>query len=156
MFSSEPLVKITHYPFKAISNVRNLLETNIYAQAATAATVGIVGLVQYSKMSSRQKRAAEQGQNHRHFPGWENFKSPSILNELEQQIKSWKYVVCVQEKWNAAGKDVVVLHMPLRALDCPNPSPFPVKLETWLRMNNIKLVCCITFELKTQVITFNV
>ena len=53
--------------FKAISNVRNLLETNVYAQAATAATVAIVGLVQYSKMSSRQKRAAAQGQNYRHF-----------------------------------------------------------------------------------------
>ena len=55
------MVKITLHLFKAISNVRNLLETNIYAQAATAATVGIVGLVQYSKMSSRQKRAAAQG-----------------------------------------------------------------------------------------------
>ena len=43
-----------------------------------------------------------------------------------------------QEEWNAAGKDVVVLHMPLRALDSPSPSPFPIKLETWLRMNNVK------------------
>ncbi len=44
----------------------------------------------------------------------------------------------LQAKWNAAGKDVVVLHMFPRAIYCPNPSPFVIKLETWLRMNNIK------------------
>jgi hypothetical protein len=44
----------------------------------------------------------------------------------------------LQKEWNRAGKDVVVLHMPPRAIHGPNPSPFPVKLETWIRINNIK------------------
>ena len=44
----------------------------------------------------------------------------------------------LQAEWNAVGKDVVVLHMVKRAVHCPNPSPYVVKLETWLRMNDIK------------------
>ena len=43
-----------------------------------------------------------------------------------------------QDKWNAAGKDVVVLHMFKRALYAPNISMYPMKLETWLRMKGIK------------------
>ena len=43
-----------------------------------------------------------------------------------------------QDKWNAAGKDVVVLHMFKRALYSPNISMYPMKLETWLRMKGIK------------------
>jgi hypothetical protein len=46
----------------------------------------------------------------------------------------------LQIKWNAAGKDVVILHQFPRARYCPNPSPYPIKLETFLRMNNIKYV----------------
>ena len=46
---------------KALNHARNLLETNVYAQAATAATVAIVGVVQYSKLSSKRQRAAAQG-----------------------------------------------------------------------------------------------
>ena len=34
----------------------------------------------------------------------------------------------------------VVLHQFGRAHDCPNPSPFPIKLETWLRINKIKYI----------------
>ncbi len=52
--------------------------------------------------------------------------------------KNKKRLVGLREKWNAAGKDVVVLHMFPRAIFSPNASPFPVKLETWLRMNKIK------------------
>ena len=44
----------------------------------------------------------------------------------------------LQKEWDKAGKDVVVLHMPQRAIYAPNPSPFPMKLETWLRMNKVK------------------
>jgi hypothetical protein len=47
-------------------------------------------------------------------------------------------LVKLQTEWDAVGKDVVVLHMFDRAIHAPNPSPFPLKLETWLRMNNIK------------------
>ena len=42
--------------------------------------------------------------------------------------------------WKDAGKDVVVLHQFPRARNCPSPSPFPLKLETWLRMKGIKYV----------------
>ena len=44
----------------------------------------------------------------------------------------------LQKQWDAAGSDVVVLHILDRSRQCPNPSPFSIKLETWLRMNNIK------------------
>ena len=43
-----------------------------------------------------------------------------------------------QDKWNAAGKNVVVLHMFKRALFAPNISMYPMKLETWLRMKGIR------------------
>lgn len=35
-------------------------------------------------------------------------------------------------------KDTVILHMFERARHCPSPSPFPIKLETFLRMAEIK------------------
>ncbi len=54
------------------------------------------------------------------------------------QVRKKQRLEKLQAKWNAVGKDVVVLHMFPRAIYCPNPSPFPVKLETWLRMNNVK------------------
>jgi hypothetical protein len=44
----------------------------------------------------------------------------------------------LRSQWDSAGKDVVVLHMFQRAIYSPNLSPFPMKLETWLRMNKIK------------------
>ena len=40
--------------------------------------------------------------------------------------------------WDSRDKDVVTLHMFPRARTGPNPSPFPVKLETFLRMTGIK------------------
>ena len=45
-----------------------------------------------------------------------------------------------QEKWNNAGKDVVVLHQFPRATFCPNPSPYPIKIETFLRATGIEYV----------------
>ena len=38
------------------------------------------------------------------------------------------------------GKDVVVLHMFDRFDQAPNPSPYPLKVETFLRMADIKYV----------------
>lgn len=46
----------------------------------------------------------------------------------------------LQIKWNVSGKDIVVLHQFPRARFCPNASPFPIKLETFLRLHGIKYV----------------
>ena len=46
----------------------------------------------------------------------------------------------LQAEWLMAGKDVVVLHQPSRATYCPNPSPFPIKIETYMRIMGIKYV----------------
>ena len=46
----------------------------------------------------------------------------------------------LQLKWNAVEKDLVILHQFPRARFCPSPSPYPIKLETFLRMNNIKYI----------------
>ncbi|XP_050691501.1 failed axon connections homolog [Eriocheir sinensis] len=43
-----------------------------------------------------------------------------------------------RKRWAEAGKDVVVLHMFSRGAACPNLSPFVLKLETYLRMTEIK------------------
>lgn len=44
----------------------------------------------------------------------------------------------LRQLWDSRGKDVVTLHMFHRARTCPNPSPFPIKLETYLRMAGIE------------------
>ncbi len=44
----------------------------------------------------------------------------------------------LRAKWANAGKDVVILHMLPRGKLSPNISPYPVKLETFLRMAEIK------------------
>ena len=62
----------------------------------------------------------------------------SIKYLFEQHKKNERYKK--QLKWNEAGKDVVVLHQFQRGRFCPNPSPFPIKLETFLRINKIKYV----------------
>ncbi|XP_037088733.1 failed axon connections homolog [Pollicipes pollicipes] len=45
-----------------------------------------------------------------------------------------------RQRWNQAGKDVVVLHQFERGTNCPSLSPFALKLETFLRMAGIKYV----------------
>lgn len=47
----------------------------------------------------------------------------------------------LRKKWDAAGKDIVVLHQFDRAYTCPSPSPFAEKLESFLRMANIHYIC---------------
>ena len=51
--------------------------------------------------------------------------------------QSWKKQ---REKWASVGKDVVVLHCFPRGKTCLSLTPFPLKVETYLRMNNIKYV----------------
>ncbi|XP_059083252.1 failed axon connections-like [Tigriopus californicus] len=44
----------------------------------------------------------------------------------------------LRQKWNEAGENVPVIHILPRGYTCPNASPFPLKLETYLRMKDIK------------------
>ncbi len=46
----------------------------------------------------------------------------------------------LRQKWDNAGKNVVVLHQFDRARDHPNPSMYPIKLETYFRMADIQYV----------------
>lgn len=43
----------------------------------------------------------------------------------------------LREKWNSVPQNTVVLHQFHRCYTCPNPSPFVLKLETYLRMAKI-------------------
>ena len=65
----------------------------------------------------------------------------------------------LREDWKNAGENVVVLHMFSRGRDTPNPSPFPIKLETYLRIAGIKYIEDFTQPMsskgKTPWITFN-
>jgi hypothetical protein len=45
---------------------------------------------------------------------------------------------CNEEKRANYPDDVVILHQFPRGLNAPSPSPFALKLETWLRMADIK------------------
>lgn len=44
----------------------------------------------------------------------------------------------LRQKWNEAGENVPVIHILPRGYTCPNASPFPLKLETYLRMRDVK------------------
>ncbi len=44
----------------------------------------------------------------------------------------------LRELWNSRDKDVVTLHMFNRAMTAPNASPFPIKLELYLKIMDIK------------------
>ncbi len=44
----------------------------------------------------------------------------------------------LEKKWNSQPKDVVTLHMVNRGPYSPNPSPYPVKVETYMRAVGIK------------------
>ncbi len=57
----------------------------------------------------------------------------SVLTVFALKIKENSRLSALRKKWNNAGKDVVVLHQFDRARSCPNPSPYPIKLETFLR-----------------------
>ncbi|XP_068248374.1 failed axon connections homolog [Palaemon carinicauda] len=46
----------------------------------------------------------------------------------------------LRKQWSNAGKDVVVLHQFVRGKYCINLSPYAVKVETFLRLANIKYI----------------
>ena len=56
----------------------------------------------------------------------------------------------LRQEWNNAGENVVVLHMFDRHKNCPNMSPFPLKLETYLKMADIKYVCDFTTPMSAK------
>eukprot|EP00092_Neocalanus_flemingeri_P041832 GFUD01045563.1.p1 GENE.GFUD01045563.1~~GFUD01045563.1.p1 ORF type:complete len:289 (+),score=100.67 GFUD01045563.1:119-985(+) len=56
------------------------------------------------------------------------------------RYKAWKRKCQLRKKWEEAGENVVVLHQLPRPGKIPNLSPFPIKLETFLRAMNIEYV----------------
>ena len=64
-----------------------------------------------------------------------------------------------QKEWDNIGKDTVVLHLFSRGNTCISLTPFVIKVELFLRMNNIKYVTETTYYVgtkgKTPWITFN-
>ena len=75
------------------------------------------------------------------------------------RMKSSRISARERKKWNSIGKDVVVLHQFMRGNTCINLSPFPIKVETFLRMNNIRYVTetkhFVSVKGKTPWITIN-
>ena len=67
------------------------------------------------------------------------------LQEITTKVNTWTTTNMTlisrlqinRKKWNAVGKNVVVLHQIQRGKHTPSISPFPLKLETYLRMANI-------------------
>merc|ERR1712071_89950 len=61
------------------------------------------------------------------------------IGSLYVAYKTYSYYVESQrrKKWNAVSKNVVLLHQPIRGKFTPSISPFPLKLETYLRLSNI-------------------
>ena len=56
------------------------------------------------------------------------------------KYKGWRRKCQLREKWDKAGENVVVLHQFPRPGKIPNLSPFPIKLETFLRAMKIEYV----------------
>jgi len=65
-----------------------------------------------------------------------------------------------QKKWGGVGKDIVILHQFPRPTTSLNLSPYPAKLETFLRLAKIEYICDYDFPQhpntqKSPWITFN-
>ncbi len=65
-----------------------------------------------------------------------------FIGAIVMTVRKMKKIRLVKLRtgWNCRGKVVVTLHMFDRAVTGPNPSPYPIKLETYLRMMDIKSV----------------
>ena len=59
--------------------------------------------------------------------------------KLAAAFVSGRRLQAARAEWNAEDKkDVVILHQFPRGLTCINLSPFPMKVEAWLRVNGVK------------------
>lgn len=56
------------------------------------------------------------------------------------KYRAWNRKCQLRKKWEEAGENVVVLHQIPRPGKIPNLSPFPIKLETFLRAMKIEYV----------------
>ena len=61
-------------------------------------------------------------------------KSDSICFSIKMMKPSSE----LRQKWNNVGENVPVIHIFGRAYTCPGGSPFSIKLETYLRMTEVK------------------
>lgn len=59
---------------------------------------------------------------------------------IKQYLSSSKFKTA-KKRWDQIGENVVVLHQYPRPTTALSVSPFPTKLETYLRMARIKYVC---------------
>ncbi|KAK7077294.1 hypothetical protein SK128_014232 [Halocaridina rubra] len=63
-----------------------------------------------------------------------------LMAFLAKETAEWWKKKKLRREWNSVGKDVVILHQFIRGKYCLNLSPYALKVETFLRLANIKYV----------------
>ncbi len=69
-------------------------------------------------------------------------------NFLENILKVFKGQ---PDQRNTYASNTVIVHQFPRGLRAPSISPFCLKLETWLRMNNIPYIVCILSDIYNSI-----